>query len=123
MKQSLEGKFDFELEFITVKRRSLSSTLYDVAKERGIDKEGILYLIRTLPDLESFLYSTSVRKYYRDHTEHQLRVAVLGDFLLEQDFGAGSLLSIISDLTELGKPRLKEKIWWVTGLLHDMGIP
>ena len=39
----------------------------------------MLYLIKALPDLEAFLYSTSVKKYYRDHTEHALRVAVLGD--------------------------------------------
>ncbi|MCE7745846.1 MAG: hypothetical protein GPJ52_12005, partial [Candidatus Heimdallarchaeota archaeon] len=67
--------------------------MYDVAVERGIDSEGILYLIQSLPDLESFLYSTSAGKYYRDHTEHQLRVAVLGDFLLEQDLGRGTLLN------------------------------
>ncbi|MFX1552210.1 MAG: hypothetical protein ACFFB9_17825, partial [Promethearchaeota archaeon] len=65
-----------ELDFITGKRKDLSTALYDVSKERGIESEGLLYLIRALPDLEAFLYSTSVKKYYRDHTEHALRVAV-----------------------------------------------
>ncbi|MHA1213041.1 MAG: hypothetical protein ACTSSH_11320 [Candidatus Heimdallarchaeota archaeon] len=114
---------DINIDFITGKRKSLSSTLYDVAKERGIKSEGILYLIQSLPDLESFLYSTSAGKYYRDHTEHQLRVAVLGDFLLEQDIGHGTLLNHIADLTELDKNHLKDEIWWITGLIHDIGYP
>ncbi|MFW9971235.1 MAG: hypothetical protein ACFFDF_13665 [Candidatus Odinarchaeota archaeon] len=112
-----------ELDFITGKRKDLSTTLYDVSKERGIESEGLLYLIRALPDLEAFLYSTSVKKYYRDHTEHALRVAVLGDFLLEQDLGQGSIEGIISELTGLDKTLLKDKFWWITGLMHDIGYP
>jgi hypothetical protein len=114
---------NIDIDFIKGKRKSLSSALYDVAKERGIESEGILYLIQSLPDLESFLYSTSAGKYYRDHTEHQLRVAVLGDFLLEQDLGKGNLLNHIADLTELDKNLIKEKVWWVMGLIHDIGYP
>ncbi|MFX1410262.1 MAG: hypothetical protein ACFFA6_07910 [Promethearchaeota archaeon] len=115
--------FDLDLEITLGKRKSLSSALYDVSKERGIESKGLLYLIRALPDLEAFLYSTSVKKYYRDHTEHALRVAVLGDFLLEQDLGQGSLDGLISELTNLDKKLLKEKIWWIVGLLHDIGYP
>ncbi|MHA2391651.1 MAG: hypothetical protein ACXAEX_06755 [Promethearchaeota archaeon] len=118
-----ESDIDFELGFLTGKRKSLSTSLYDVSKERGIESEGLLYLIHALPDLEAFLYSTSVKKYYRDHTEHALRVAVLGDFLLEQDLGNGSIAGIISELTQMDKKLLKEKIWWITGLLHDIGYP
>ena len=114
---------EIDIDFITGKRKSLSSALYDVAKERGINSEGILYLIKSLPDMESFLYSTSAGKFYRDHTEHQLRVAVLGDFLLEQDLGAGNFLNHIADLTELDKNFIKDKLWWVMGLLHDIGYP
>ncbi|MHA1192078.1 MAG: hypothetical protein ACTSP9_07250 [Promethearchaeota archaeon] len=114
---------DFDLDFITGKKRTLSSALFDVSKERGIDNEGLLYLIKSLPDLEAFLYSTSVQKYYRDHTEHALRVAVLGDFLLEQDTGQGKMSGIISELLEIDKKQLKEKVWWITSLLHDIGYP
>ncbi len=114
---------DMNIDFVTGKRKSLSSALYDVAKERGITSEGILYLIHSLPDLESFLYSTSAGKYYRDHTEHQLRVAVLGDFLLEQDLGLGNLLKHISDITKIDKEMIKDQIWWVMGLIHDIGYP
>ena len=114
---------DFNIELITGKRKDLSSALYDVSKERGVESKGLLYLIKSLPDLEAFLYSTSVKKYYRDHTEHALRVAVLGDFLLEQDLGQGAIGGIISDLTSIDKTLLKEKIWWITGLIHDIGYP
>jgi hypothetical protein len=114
---------DINLDFITGKQKNLSSALYDVSKERGIKSEGLLYLIKALPDLEAFLYSTSVKKYYRDHTEHALRVAVLGDFLLEQDLGQGTLEGMISELLDLDKRLLKDKFWWITGLLHDIGYP
>ncbi|KYK30727.1 MAG: hypothetical protein HXS48_13875 [Theionarchaea archaeon] len=123
LQKSLGTEIDINVGFITGERKSLSSALYDVTKERGIDSQGILYLIQSLPDLESFLYSTSVKKYYRDHTEHQLRVAVLGDFLLEQDLEQGTLLGIIAELTEMDTSFIKEKIWWVTGLIHDIGYP
>ena len=120
--KNVEG-LDLDLDFITGKKKDLSTALFEVSKERGIESEGLLYLIRALPDLEAFLYSTSVKKYYRDHTEHALRVAVLGDFLLEQDFGRGSLDGVISELTELDKNILKDKFWWIIGLLHDIGYP
>lgn len=119
--ESLDSGFD--LDFLTGKRKDLSSALYDVSKERGIESQGLLYLIRALPDLEAFLYSTSVKKYYRDHTEHALRVAVLGDFLLEQDFGHGSLKGLIPEIIGLDKKLFKDKFWWIAGLLHDIGYP
>ena len=118
-----EMNINYDLEFLTGKRKNLSSALYDVSRERGIESEGLLYLIKALPDLEAFLYSTSVRKYYRDHTEHALRVAVLGDFLLDQDLGYGSLVGMISELTEIDKKLLKDKLWWIIGLIHDIGYP
>ncbi|MBN1328225.1 MAG: hypothetical protein JXA54_02015 [Candidatus Heimdallarchaeota archaeon] len=122
-RDSTDLKSNYNLDFLRGKRKSLSNTLYDVAKERGITSEGILYLIQSLPDLENFLYSTSAGKYYRDHTEHQLRVAVLGDFLLEQDLGHGILLNHIAELSNLDKNKLKDEIWWITGLIHDIGYP
>ena len=115
--------FDVDLELMTGKRKSLSAALFDVSKEKGIKNEGLLYLIKSLPDLEAFLYSTSVQKYYRDHTEHTLRVAVLGDFLLEQETGQGKMIGILSDLLEFDKSQIKEKVWWITSLLHDIGYP
>jgi len=123
LEKSLGTEVDIDVDFLTGKRKTLSSALYDVTKERGINYEGILYLVESLPDLESFLYSTSVKKHYRDHTEHQLRVAVLGDFLLEQDTEQGTLLGIIAELLELDELVIKEKLWWIAGLIHDIGYP
>jgi hypothetical protein len=119
------GKEDdlFNIDFITGKKKSLSGALYDVSKEKGIEETGLLYLIKALPDLEAFLYSTSVQKYYRDHTEHALRVAVLGDFLLSQDLGQGKLSKVIADKIELDEIFIREKLWWLIGLLHDIGYP
>ena len=44
-------------------------------------------------------------------------------FLLEQDFGQGSLEGLISELIELDKNLFKDKFWWIVGLLHDIGYP
>ena len=118
-----EDQLPFDLDSIMGKEKNLSDVLYDVSKEKGIEQTGLLYLIKALPDLEAFLYSTSVQKYYRDHTEHALRVAVLGDFLLSQDLGHGKLSKVIADKIELDETFIREKLWWLIGLLHDIGYP
>ena len=101
---------------------SLSDALYDVAKERGIKNESVLRLIRMLPEFEALMYFLNVRKYYRDHCAHQLRVAVLGDFLLDLKGQAGSLESLIKEKLRLSSEEVRTA-WWFTGLLHDTGIP
>lgn len=121
--ETSKDEIPFDLDFITGKKKNLSRALYDVSKEKGIEETGLLYLIKALPDLEAFLYSTSVQKYYRDHTEHALRVAVLGDFLLSQDLGQGKLSKVIADKIELDETFIQEKLWWLIGLLHDIGYP
>jgi hypothetical protein len=101
---------------------SLSEALYDVAKERGVTHEGILYLVKMLPEFEALMYFLNVRKFYRDHCAHQLRVAVLGDFLLDLKSDAGSIKSVIRDRLELSLDEVRT-VWWFAGLLHDTGIP
>jgi hypothetical protein len=101
---------------------SLSEVLYDVAKERGITNEGVLRLIRTLPEFEAFMYFLNVRKYYRDHCAHQLRVAVLGDFLLDLTSQAGGIEGVIRDKLGFSSEEVRTA-WWFAGLLHDTGIP
>jgi hypothetical protein len=101
---------------------SLSKALHDVAKERGITNERMLYLIDMLPEFEALMYFLNVRKFYRDHCAHQLRVAVLGDFLLNLRSGAGSMESIIKDKLGLSSEEVRTA-WWFAGLLHDTGIP
>jgi len=101
---------------------SLSEALHDVAKERGITNEGILRLIKALPEFEALLYYFNVRKFYRDHCAHQLRVAVLGDFLLDLTSPAGGIEGIIKDKIGLSSEQVRTA-WWFAGLLHDTGIP
>jgi hypothetical protein len=101
---------------------SLSEALYDVAKERGITHEGLLYLIRMLPEFEALMYFLNVRKFYRDHCAHQLRVAALGNFLLDLKSDAGGMEGIIKDKLALSSDEVRTA-WWFTGLLHDTGIP
>jgi hypothetical protein len=100
----------------------LSKALYQVAKERGIDNAGILHLIQMLPEFDALLYFLNVRKFYRDHTAHQLRVAVLGDYLLDLKSKAGELEGVVGDQLGLSKEDVR-KAWWFTGLLHDVGYP
>jgi hypothetical protein len=101
---------------------SLSEALYDVAKERGITNEGVLHLVKALPEFEALLYSLNVRKFYRDHCAHQLRVAALGDFLLDSTSEIGDVEGVIRD--KLGfSPKDARTAWWFAGLLHDTGIP
>ena len=101
---------------------SLSDALYDVAKERGITHDGVLHLIRMLPEFEALMYFLNVRKYYRDHCAHQLRVAVLGDFLLDMKSEGGGIEGLIKDKLDLSSDEVRTA-WWFAGLLHDTGIP
>jgi hypothetical protein len=101
---------------------SLSEALYAVAKERGIRHEGILYLIKMLPEFEALMYFLNVRKFYRDHCAHQLRVTALGDFLLDLKSDAGGVESMIGETLDLSSGEVRTA-WWFAGLLHDTGIP
>jgi len=101
---------------------TLSDALYNVAKERGISNESVLRLIKMLPEFEALMYFLNVRKYYRDHCAHQLRVAVLGDFLLDLKSKAGNLEDIIREKLDLSSEQVRTA-WWFTGLVHDTGIP
>lgn len=101
---------------------SLTNALYEVAKERGITNEGLLHLIQMLPEFEALLNILNVRKFYRDHTAHSLRVAVLGDFILSKKSKAGGLENVIKDQLDLTSEEVRSA-WWFTGLLHDIGTP
>jgi hypothetical protein len=101
---------------------SLSDALYDVAKERGVTNDGVLHLISMLPEFEALMYFLNVRKYYRDHCAHQLRVAVLGDFLLDMKSEGGGIEGLIKDKLDLSSDEVRTA-WWFAGLLHDTGIP
>jgi hypothetical protein len=110
------------LQLFSTNMNSLVDALYTVAKERGITNEEILGLIQALPELEALMYIMNVRKFYRDHTAHSLRVAALGDFLLDKEGFAGGLEDLIMEKLGLTKDEVRTT-WWFTGLLHDIGTP
>jgi hypothetical protein len=101
---------------------SVAKALLDVARERGVTNKDLLRLIEMMPEFEALMYFLNVRKFYRDHTAHSLRVAVLGNFLIDAKSSAGSLEGIIKDALGLAGPEVRTA-WWFAGLLHDIGIP
>lgn len=88
-------------------------------------------VIDGLPDFQAYIYATD--EFYRDHIEHQIRVAVLGNFLLSQRFNLGTeetrLVNIVSsnmNYSRTGSNINEEdvrKAWWVASLFHDIGMP
>jgi hypothetical protein len=101
---------------------SLVDALYSVAQERGITNQEILKIIKALPKFEALMYIMNVRKFYRDHTAHSLRVAVLGDYLLDKEGSTGGLEGLLREKLNFTKEELRTT-WWFTGLLHDIGTP
>lgn len=101
---------------------SLSDALYDVAKERGINNEALLRLVKMLPEFEALMYYLNVKKYYRDHCAHQLRVAILGDFFLDLESAVGPVGDLLKEKLGFSSEEMRTA-WWFAGLLHDTGIP
>lgn len=101
---------------------SVAKALLEVARERGVTNKDLLRLIEMMPEFEALMYFLNVRKFYRDHTAHSLRVAVLGNFLIDEQSEAGSLEGIIKDQLNITAPEVRTA-WWFAGLLHDIGIP
>lgn len=109
-------------QLFSVKMDSLVEALHSVAQERGITNEQLLRIIRALPEFEALMYIMNVRKFYRDHTAHSLRVAALGDYLLDKEGVAGSLEGLLMEKLGFTKDQVRTT-WWFTGLLHDIGTP
>ncbi len=109
-------------QLFSSKMDSLVNALYSVAQERGITNQEILKIIKALPEFEALMYIMNVRKFYRDHTAHSLRVAVLGDYLLDKKGSAGGLEGLLIEKMNFTKEELRTT-WWFTGLLHDIGTP
>jgi hypothetical protein len=109
-------------KLLGINQKELAKALYDVAVERGVSNEGLLRLIEMMPEFEALMYFLNVRKFYRDHTAHSLRVAVLGDYLLDKKAKAGELSGVIKDQLSLSIDQVRTA-WWFSGLLHDIGTP
>ena len=101
---------------------SLAKALIEAAKEQGVTNEGVLNLIHMLPEFEALMYFMNVRKFYRDHTAHSLRVAVLSDYIFSKEGASGGLREIMEENLDFN-PEEAEMTWWLAGLLHDIGTP
>ncbi|MFW9983913.1 MAG: hypothetical protein ACFFCB_04200 [Candidatus Odinarchaeota archaeon] len=101
---------------------SLAKALIEATKEQGVTNEGVLNLIHMLPEFEALMYFMNVRKFYRDHTAHSLRVAVLCDYIFSKTGASGGLRGILEESLDFN-PEEAEMTWWLAGLLHDIGTP
>ncbi len=101
---------------------SLAKALIEATKEQGVTNEGVLNLIQMLPEFEALMYFMNVRKFYRDHTAHSLRVAVLSDYIFSKSGASGGLRGIMEENLDFNSEEA-EMTWWLAGLLHDIGTP
>lgn len=101
---------------------SLAKALIEATKEQGVTNEGVLNLIQMLPEFEALMYFMNVRKFYRDHTAHSLRVAVLSDYIFNKTGASGGLRGIMEENLDFNSEEA-EMTWWLAGLLHDIGTP
>ncbi|MDQ1354611.1 MAG: hypothetical protein QG657_4920, partial [Acidobacteriota bacterium] len=124
------------------------SKLYDeiISKRFKIvfDTSKFEYIIPAMENLiwlERISYITpffSSRKRYRDHFLHQLRIAVLGDFLLDTYLDENTkLIDYINAILRDGPDTFPDFIgndpereikkcritWWITALMHDYAYP
>ena len=86
-------------------------------------KQDLRPIIDRLTDFQAFMYMTEA--YYRDHILHQIRVAVLGDYLLTQIFAfpqPKSLVNLASELLDMDEEEVR-RCWWIAALFHDIGMP
>lgn len=104
-------------------------TLFQHAKileSRGLGStaKNLEGIIDRLPDFQAFIYATD--EFYRDHIEHQIRVAVLSDFLLSRHFEYDNesmrLVDRICSAANMTEEDVS-KAWWISSLFHDTGIP
>lgn len=110
----------------------IMSRIYEVyAKKVGESSE--LYnkvfrrAISSVSDLDSLMYLSGKR--YRDHYKHQLRVGMLGLFMLETELNVkGKVKKLKNHCCENGSSKglsVDELYlaWWLAAMLHDMAYP
>jgi len=92
----------------------------------------MLGLVHTEPFFEWLMHTDLHAGRYRDHLAHQLRVATIGDLLLDERIGGQSLLqracaspSLAARLAPLTAhpERFVRLAWWIAGLFHDCMYP
>lgn len=87
-------------------------------------------LIYAQPFFEWVMHADPVQPYYRDHIVHQVRVAAIGDILLDADVGGQTLLARATGRIELDdtiedkyRQEFVRLAWWFAALFHDCGYP
>jgi hypothetical protein len=83
------------------------------------------------PLFEWIMHADPFRPHYRDHIVHQVRVAAIGDILLDQRVGRQTLLELAADVLKrrLGTgitknpPAFVRLAWWLAAIFHDCGYP
>lgn len=110
----------------SIKEGNLFPSHSKILESRGMSSLAVNLrtIIDRLPNYQALIYSTD--EFYRDHIEHQIRVAVLGNFLLSQQFDFDNettrLMEVILSQMDLSEQDVR-KAWWIAGLFHDTGIP
>lgn len=92
-------------------------------KDCSSAKHDLYPIISRMKDFQALMYMTA--SFFRDHILHQIRVATLGDFLLDQAFMFNerkTLIKLISELLGMSESEVR-RCWWITGLFHDIGMP
>lgn len=112
--------------------------IFRILKFAGLDD--IKSTLEHFLEFERMSYITpfySENKRYRDHFLHQLRVAVLGDFLLNTIIKSGKkekrlvevITSILKNRESTNNPncdfdeKMVRNTWWITALMHDCSYP
>jgi hypothetical protein len=94
------------------------------SRDLGSAANDLQSIIESLPDFQAYLYATD--DFFRDHIEHQIRVSVLGNFLLSHYFdpqkGSARIVDTFCSASHLEREDVR-KAWWIAGLFHDIGMP
>jgi len=109
-----------------IEERGILISHRKILESRGLGSiaRNLQSIIEHLPDFQAYIYATD--EFFRDHIEHQIRVAVLGNYLLSQRFdsptGSKRLVDTLSSILGLSEDDTR-KAWWIAGLFHDIGMP
>ncbi len=81
------------------------------------------------PLFEWLMHTDLFNRHYRDHIVHQVRVAAIGDLLLDQKVAGRTLLGrateALSRRSAADSPSAESVLlaWWLAAMFHDCGYP
>jgi len=86
-------------------------------------------MVNAEPMFEWLMHTDLFNRHYRDHIVHQVRVAAIGDLLLDQKVAGRTLLGCtteeLSRRSAAGCPSAESVLlaWWLAAMFHDCGYP